>query len=105
MSDKKLPIIRQKFMRGDTVVIDEPTNSWNGCFQNHGKTAVVVGSYSELFQAHTRPVDGAYVSDKYSLFFPDGNSSAWYNESVLKLVSERNINDIYERADSKGDKS
>lgn len=94
----KLPIIKQKFMRGDIVRLNEPVTKYSHPFYHKERIAIVEGSYSDECRQYSKPENGFYISKGYSLFFPEnGSSSAWHEEKFLTLIEQRKLEDVYER--------
>ena len=85
----------QKFHRGDVVRIADPLPSYMIHFPGTGIEAIVIGSYHELCSQHSR----ASVRDRsqYSLLINGVGPVAWYDEQVLTLVRERNVDEVYVR--------
>ena len=71
--------MKQKFKRGNLVHIAKNLGSMMSHFEND-KDVIVVGSYADQY--------GGSNTKSYTVMFEDGNTSSWYEESQLTLISE-----------------
>lgn len=77
---------KQKFRRGDLVKIADDLGPSMAHFEK-GCTAIVLGSYADLYSAMSR---GGYGQDRYCLLVISPRrgvySCSWYDEDQLALI-------------------
>lgn len=83
---------KQKFLRGDKVKVSE-AGAHRLCA---GKEAIVIGSYNDQYGCNN-------IKD-YTLMTLDGNSSSWYDESVLTFIEHVGEHEIRRIKDTRAEK-
>lgn len=88
---------RQKFLRGDIVKASKKTFPKSHINGQEDFTAIVIGSYHDLFSSHGNSSDKDFK--QYSILeWPCGNrGGAWYEEEDLEFIESKDESAVHQR--------
>lgn len=75
----------KEYVPGNIVRVIKPFHGQGRQDEYVGRIAIIIGSYSTLFQFGRRDVDDKHLHE-YDLAFLDGDISAWWGQDKLEFV-------------------